>query len=98
VNLPGIIGERVFALFDTDRDGYLSKIEFIDGACRLFSSEFDENMKFVFAIIDFDRDGWISKDDIRTVLSHVPLSQVKKDSSEDLINKEGMITQKGEGK
>lgn len=80
-----------------DKDGFLSKSEFIDGACRLFSSEFDENMKFVFSIIDFDRDGWISKDDIRTVLSHVPLSQVKSESPTH-GTKEGLISQKGEGK
>lgn len=46
----------------------------------LFTEGADSTMKFIFEFYDFDKDGFISKEDIRTVLSYIPLNaQVKGD-------------------
>ena len=66
----------MFNLFDTDKDGFLKKKEFQDGFCKLFAHAFEENLKLVFDLFDFDSDGKISKEDVRTLLSHVPLAQL----------------------
>jgi Ca2+-binding EF-hand superfamily protein len=73
--LPGLIGERLFNLFDLDKDGYLEKQEFKKGLGRMFSQSFKENVRLIYDLFDFDSDGKVSKEDIRTLLSHVPLAQ-----------------------
>ena len=54
--LPGLLTERLFAVFDIDDDGYLSSKEFLTGLFRIYCSQFDQKMKFVFDIYDFDQD------------------------------------------
>lgn len=66
----------MFNLFDADRDGFLGRKEFLNGFCRLFACSFEENLKLVYDLFDFDSDGRISKEDMRTLLSHVPLAQL----------------------
>ena len=68
----------------------------MDGACRLFNSNFDENLDLVFKVFDFDNDGFISKEDIRIVLSHVPLAQILQESKVGK-KKEGAFTTGGGG-
>ena len=75
--LPGIIFDRLFNVFDEDNSEYLGLDQFINGMITLFSTDFDEMVKFVFKFYDFDKDGKISKEDIRIVLSYVPLNQHK---------------------
>ena len=76
-DLPGIISERLFACFDKDKDGILSLNEFVDGMQSLFSQEesFDSLAKFIFNLYDFNSTGIIKKDDVRVVLSYVPLQK-----------------------
>ena len=74
--LPGLIGERVFTLFDYDKDGFLNKKEFEDGLSRLFGDYFEDNLEFVFDLFDFNQDGSVSKEDMRMLLSHVPLAHL----------------------
>lgn len=40
----------------------------------LFSEDYEKLIKFIFNLYDFDKDGLISKEDIRIVLSYVPLN------------------------
>ncbi len=47
----------------------------------LFSESFDKMEKFIFGFYDFDKDGYISKEDVRTVLSYIPLNTRSKVSS-----------------
>ena len=76
-DLPGIISERMFAYFDKDKDGSLSLNEFVNGMQSLFSQEesFDSLAKFIFNLYDFNSTGIIKKDDVRVVLSYVPLQR-----------------------
>ena len=74
--LPGLIGERIFNLFDSNKDGFLGRKDFQEGLCRLFECTFEENIRLIYDLFDFDSDGKISKEDIRILLSHVPLAQL----------------------
>ena len=73
--LPGMISSRLFNVFDKERTEYLSVKSFVEGMLTLFTKGFDELVKFIFKFYDFDNDGEISKEDIRIVLSYVPLNR-----------------------
>ena len=74
-NLPGIISDRLFNVFDSNNSGVLKLSDFIKGMTTLFCEDFEICCPFIFNFYDFDKDGKISKEDIRTVLSYVSLSQ-----------------------
>ena len=75
--LPGIISERLFAVFDKDKDGILNISEFVNGMRSVFSQaeSFDSLAKFIFDFYDFRSCEKIKKDDVRVVLSYVPLQK-----------------------
>ena len=73
-DLPGIISERLFAVFDKNKNDYLDLIEFTEGMSLLFNESLDKMEKFIFNFYDFDKDGVICKEDLRTVLSYIPLN------------------------
>ena len=77
-DLPGIISDRLYAVFDRNNNGYVDVLEFIEGFKILFSETFEKTSKFIFDFYDFNKDGFISKEDIRTVLSYVPLNTKQK--------------------
>jgi calcium/calmodulin-dependent protein kinase I len=76
-DLPGIISERLFTVFDKDKDGVLSLSEFVNGMKMLFSQAetFDSLAKFIFTFYDFRNCEKIKKEDVRIVLSYVPLQK-----------------------
>ena len=84
--LPGIISERLFACFDKDKDGILNLTEFTTGMLSLFSQgeSFDSLAKFIFNLYDFNSTGIIKKDDVRVVLSYVPLSDSSSNAKENI--------------
>lgn len=43
----------------------------------LFSEGFEKLLKFIFDFYDFDKDGLISREDVRVVLSYIPLNTSK---------------------
>ena len=71
--LPGLISERLFSVFDSSRTGYLSLNDFTSNMLILFSSNFKNLLNFILKFYDFDNDGKITKEDIRVVLSYVPI-------------------------
>jgi Ca2+-binding EF-hand superfamily protein len=72
--LPGIINDRLFAVFDKNKNDYLDSSEFIHGMSNLYTEGFETLTKFIFDFYDFDKDGKISKEDVRVVLSYIPLN------------------------
>ena len=72
--LPGIISDRLFSVFNTNKSNYLSCNDFIDGMVKLFSGHLENLLHFIFCFYDFDKDGKVSKEDMRIVLSYVPLN------------------------
>ena len=77
--LPGIISDRLFSVLDRNKDGFLDHPEFVLGMKTLFSrgETFNSLVKFIFKIYDFDQDGIISKEDVKIILSYVPLNKRK---------------------
>jgi hypothetical protein len=71
VDLPGIIGERVFNISDKNKDGFLSFMEFCSTILKLNSSDTNIKMKLIFDIFDFDGDGILNNEDIKTVMVHL---------------------------
>jgi len=72
--LPGLISDRLFAVFDKNQNEYLDIVEFIDGMKQIYTENFEKQSKFVFEFYDFNKDGLISKEDIRTMMQYVPLA------------------------
>ena len=76
-SLPGIIGDRLFRVFDSGRKDILELKDFKTGMNILFCESYQNVLRFIFDFYDFDGDGKISKEDIRVVLSYVQFSNKK---------------------
>ena len=60
---------RVLKVFDQDRDGKLSFLEFIHGLATLAPGTSEEDkLKFAFKVYDNDEDGFINSNDLFIVL------------------------------
>ena len=77
IKLPIFISEKVFTVFDKDKDGFLNQKEFIYGMNRLYNGNFDETLQLIFEILDFNHDELIEKDDVRMILGLLPLKTDK---------------------
>jgi len=84
-NLPGIIGDRLFKVFDTNCNDSIELVEFLEGMRTLFYEDYEKNSKFIFDFYDFDNDGKISQEDIRVVLSYITLTYMDVNNSEKKI-------------
>jgi len=79
MHIPGYIGERIFSLYDINcSNQYIQIANFILISCRFFAVSFEAKLKLVFDIFDSNRDGFITGEDIRSVLSHIPLELIVK--------------------
>lgn len=74
INLPLIISEKLFISFDHDKDGYLSLKEFVKNLTDLYTGTFEEVMAIIFSLLDFDLDGFIIPQDVKLLLSYLPLN------------------------
>jgi Ca2+-binding EF-hand superfamily protein/RIO-like serine/threonine protein kinase len=92
-SLPGILAERFFSLLDANNDEYIDLKEFVYILFKIYYSNFDNQVKLVFDIYDFDKDGYITKEDVRIILSYVPMLKNEESKSE----KEGAFSQEGGG-
>jgi len=71
--LPGIIGDRLFRVFNKKNREYINLNEFSSGMKNLFCEDFDKTSKFIFDFYDYDNNGKINKEDIRVILSYITL-------------------------
>lgn len=92
--LPGILAERFFSLLDDNTDEYIDLKEFVYVMFKIYYSTFEEQVKLVFDIYDFDKDGYITKEDVRIILSYIP---VLRDENTEEREKEGTFSQSGGG-
>lgn len=47
-NVPGLLGERLFQLFDTNKDDKISFDEFVGGLQAAYAPDSETRMKFLF--------------------------------------------------
>ena len=73
LKLPMFISDKVFTVFDEDKDGFLSSKEFILGMNKLYNGSYQDTIKLIFDILDFNHDGLIEKYDAKTILYLLPL-------------------------
>ena len=92
--LPGIIGDRLFKVFDTNCNNCIELVEFVEGMRTLFYEDYEKNSKFIFDFYDFDNDGKISQEDIRVVLSYITLTYMDPNNSEKKIANQDNISYK----
>ncbi len=93
--LPGIIGDRLFHVFNNSKTGFIDLEEFIYNMKTLFCSSFDEISKIIFKFYDFNNNGEISKEDIRIVLSYTTLNiEEIEESSKEFNYNERVKSQK----
>ena len=71
--LPGLINKRLFNVLDSDKDGYLSPKEFIQGLSIIYCEEICSLIEFIFLFYDFDYDGYITREDIHAIMSYIPV-------------------------
>jgi len=93
-NLPGIIGDRLFKVFDKNSNNSIELFEFIDGMKTLFFEDYEKNSKFIFDFYDFDHDNKITQEDIRVVLSYITLTFSDSKNSEKKIADQNNISYK----
>ena len=75
IKLPIFISEKIFMVFDEDKDGFLSSEEFIIGMNKLYNGNYQDIIKLIFDILDFNHDGLIEKEDAKMFLSLLPLKK-----------------------
>ena len=73
--LPGIIGDRLYRVFNKKKREYIGLSEFTSGMKNLFCEDFEKTSKFIFDFYDYDNDGKINKEDIKTILSYITLGE-----------------------
>jgi len=72
--LPGILSDRLFAVFDQNHNDYIQLKEFTDGMTLLYTGTYEQLITFIFNFYDFDNSGRVSREDIRVVLSYIPIN------------------------
>eukprot|EP01033_Poteriospumella_lacustris_P010146 gene10146-7236_t len=70
--LHGLLGERLFAQFDSHKRGYIDFDEFIMGLATVGRGSTDDKIHFVFNMYDVSHDSTVSKQELSTLLNHIP--------------------------
>ena len=73
--LPGVLGERLFKVFDTDNTSLITHDQFFDGVAIVLKGSIEDKIKFLFRIMDLDEQEKISKTDLETVLNCIVSAQ-----------------------
>ena len=80
IKLPIFIAEKVFKSFSKLSSQGLCEEEFVDNLFKLYMGSFEETIEIIFKILDFDKDGIIKKEDVKLLLSYLPINQEEEDS------------------
>ncbi|NXW86344.1 EFCB1 protein, partial [Alopecoenas beccarii] len=72
--------DRVFRIFDTAYDSYISVVEWVEGLSIFLRGTLDERIKFCFEVYDLNGDGYISREEMFQMLKN---SLLKQPSEED---------------
>lgn len=72
IPVNGLLGERLFAQFDKNDTGHISKENFIGGLTILCLGTITEQSKFLFELFDVNGTGEISKQNLVSILNYIP--------------------------
>jgi Ca2+-binding EF-hand superfamily protein len=90
--LPGMLGERLFDVFDKQKKEYLTFDDFITGLTKLVRGTVDDKIKFLFDMYDLNSTGLIEKNELLTMLnSAVFASYSLLDFNSSFMNKGFML-------
>ena len=89
IKLPFFIAEKLFKSFSKISTQGLCEEEFVENFYKLYMGSFEETTNIIFNLLDFDKDGSINKEDVKIILSYLPINEVNDDSNEknDLVSK-----------
>ncbi|KAK6587704.1 hypothetical protein RS030_81260 [Cryptosporidium xiaoi] len=80
--------KRVISVFDTNKDGKVSFVEFIIGLARLaVGTDPEEKMKFAFDIYDVNGDGWISNGELFKVMKMMVGDNLEDQQLQQLVDR-----------
>ena len=72
-NIPLFISEKIFRSLNISKSGYLSLDEFCNCLQILKSGDYKDVARIIFNIYDFDGDEKVDINDIKLLISHLPL-------------------------
>ncbi|CBN79428.1 n/a [Ectocarpus siliculosus] len=72
--LPGLLGERLFAVFDKKSSGEIDYEEFVCGLAVTCRGSWEEKVEFIFNLYDIHGQGAVNRDELAALLNHVPKS------------------------
>ncbi|KAH8739664.1 hypothetical protein FG386_001221 [Cryptosporidium ryanae] len=80
--------KRVISVFDTNKDGKVSFVEFVIGLARLaVGTDPEEKMKFAFDIYDVNGDGWISNGELFKVMKMMVGDNLEDQQLQQLVDR-----------
>mmetsp|Transcript_10097 Transcript_10097/g.19535 ORF Transcript_10097/g.19535 Transcript_10097/m.19535 type:complete len:178 (-) Transcript_10097:382-915(-) len=80
--------KRVISIFDTNRDGKVSFVEFLVGLAKLAAGTADaQKTRFAFEVYDINRDGYISNGELFTVMKMMVGSNLNDAQLQQLVDR-----------
>ena len=92
IKLPIFIAEKLFVSLSKISQKGLCETEFVNGFFKLYMGSFKETTEVIFNLLDFNKDGKINKEDVKIILSYLPLNESNEENQEkkeknDLVSK-----------
>ena len=91
IKLPIFIAEKLFSSFSNRNKDVLALEEFVDGLFNLYTGSFEDTARIIFNLLDFNKDGLINNDDVKIIISYLPLSNNNiidnENKKEELVSK-----------
>ena len=85
IKLPIFISEKLFNSFaSSNKQEGLTEEQFVSGFFKLYMGTFQETAKIIFDLLDFDKDGIIKKEDVKIILSYLPLNDISEEKEKTL--------------
>ena len=75
IKLPIYITEKVFNSFSKLTSQGLCEEEFVENFFKLYKGSFEETITVIFNILDFDKDGIIKMEEVKILLSQLPINE-----------------------